>query len=454
MPVDPVAAAAPAQVHAYPRPLAAWWIVFALFCASVFAGLDRYILGLTVDSVKHDLHVSDLQISLLQGLSFSLFYATAGLACGYVSDRTSRKWLLVFGLAVWTGATMAGGLATTFGALFATRLLVGLGEATLVPVAVSTISDLFPPEKRGQPMGVYLLGQVLAGGLGDIVSGGIMTVSSQGGFAHAPFISGLSSWRLVFLFCGTAGVLVVALVALMPDTPRARSAGGRATSFTAGETLAVLRRHWAIFLPFYLAYALVSMNFYGVNAWQPMFFTRHFGLTPLQVGAMVGGAALIGGPAATLLGGVFTDQAARRSGVRGKAMLMVLLTAAMLASAGAAFMPGPGLAVALIMVSKLAYPMLSIAFYGVLQDVAPAAMRGLAASISGLTNAVIGATGGPVLMALATDKLYHNPALVGYSITTVTIPALLAAVLCFVICRRALPHVARGQDPQIGLPLS
>ncbi len=441
-------------VHQYPRAGKAWWIVFALFSASVFAGLDRYILGLTVDSVKHDLHVSDLQISLLQGLAYSLFYATAGLMCGYVSDRTSRKWLLVFGLAVWTVATIAGGLAHGFWGLFGSRLLVGLGEATLIPVAVSTISDLFPPEKRGQPIGVYLLGQVLAAGLTDVVSGSILSTASHGGFAFLPLIGGLSGWRLVFIFCGLAGMAVVVLLCTIPDTPRTRSIEGRAHSFTAGETLGVLRRHWKIFTPLYLAYALGAITSYGLAAWLPMFFTRHFQLTPGKVGAMLGATFLIVGPGATLLGGVFTDRAARLSGVRGKTMLMVLLSLVMLTLVGAPFTRSPALAVVLVTVSKLAYPMISIAFLGVLQDLAPTSMRGLAVSICGLTNAVIGTTGGPMLIALATEQIYKNTALVGYSIATVCGPTLAGAAICYLICWRALPKSTKGEDQLIGLPLT
>src|SRR3546814_7421547 len=124
------------------------------------------ILTLVVEPVRADLAISDLQISLLQGLSFGLFYAVMGIPLGLMADRFSRKRLLMFGIVVWSLATMYGAEAALFGELFAARLLVGLGEAALAPCAVSTIADMFPPERRGRPISVYLLGQAIAPGIG------------------------------------------------------------------------------------------------------------------------------------------------------------------------------------------------------------------------------------------------------------------------------------------------
>src|SRR3546814_17556787 len=109
------------------------------------------ILTLVVEPVRADLAISDLQISLLQGLSFGLFYAVMGIPLGLMADRVSRKRLLIFGIVVWSLATLYGAAAALFGDLLAARLPVGLGAAAPPPCAVSTTPDLYPPARRRWP---------------------------------------------------------------------------------------------------------------------------------------------------------------------------------------------------------------------------------------------------------------------------------------------------------------
>jgi MFS family permease len=124
-------------------------VVGIFFFASVISVIDRGILNLVVDPVRQDLMISEVQISLLQGFSFGLFYAIVGLPLGMSADRLSRRWLLIVGIAVWSFATILGGLAPNFGWMFVSRILVGLGEATLAPCAVSIISDCSAPSGGG-----------------------------------------------------------------------------------------------------------------------------------------------------------------------------------------------------------------------------------------------------------------------------------------------------------------
>src|SRR3546814_15373996 len=89
-----------------------------------------------------------------------------GIPLGLMADRVSRKRLLIFGIVVWSLATMYGAEAALFSELFAARLLVGLGEAALRPGAGSPIADMFPPVRRGRPIHAHLLGHAIASGCG------------------------------------------------------------------------------------------------------------------------------------------------------------------------------------------------------------------------------------------------------------------------------------------------
>ena len=148
----------------WPSPGRAWALIALLFCAGIVSVIDRAVLNIVVDPVRHDLAISDEQIGLLQGLAFGLFYAFMGIPMGLLADRVARTRLIAGGIALWSLATIASGLAQSFGALFAARLMVGLGEAALGPAAISLIADLFAPDRRGRPLSIYMMGQGLASG--------------------------------------------------------------------------------------------------------------------------------------------------------------------------------------------------------------------------------------------------------------------------------------------------
>jgi predicted MFS family arabinose efflux permease len=106
----------------YPARSAAWAFVLVLALAGVVSAVDRFVLNLVVDPVRADLGLTEIQIGLLQGLAFGLFYATVGLPLGLTADRYSRRWIVIIGIAVWSLATAASGLVQSFGAMFAALL--------------------------------------------------------------------------------------------------------------------------------------------------------------------------------------------------------------------------------------------------------------------------------------------------------------------------------------------
>src|SRR3979409_1563097 len=134
---------------AYPMLPYAWTVVAILIATAVLSYTDRQVLSLLVDPIRGDLSISDTQISLLLGTAFAVVYGIAGVPLGYLADRTSRRNLIFGGLLVWSVGTIACGLSQSVGQLFASRLVVGLGEAVLSPAAISLISDYFPPSRRG-----------------------------------------------------------------------------------------------------------------------------------------------------------------------------------------------------------------------------------------------------------------------------------------------------------------
>jgi len=130
----------------YPKPVVAWLVVGMLIVAAIFSFIDRQIVAIVVDDMKHDLGVGDAQIGWLYGI-FAVFYALAGFPLAWLSDHKSRKHIIAIGIFLWSIMTVACGLTRNYWQLFVARMGVGVGEATLMPAQISLIGDYFPREK-------------------------------------------------------------------------------------------------------------------------------------------------------------------------------------------------------------------------------------------------------------------------------------------------------------------
>jgi MFS family permease len=155
----------PSAPRVWPHPGWAWFAVAALMVAYTSSFIDRQILTLLVQPIRADLTISDTQFSLLAGIAFSLFYTVMGVPLARLADRGSRRWIIFWGIVVWSVMTVACGLANSFWALFAARIGVGIGEAALSPAAYSMISDYFPPRQRARALAVYSMAPYIGAGL-------------------------------------------------------------------------------------------------------------------------------------------------------------------------------------------------------------------------------------------------------------------------------------------------
>jgi sugar phosphate permease len=80
----------------------AWYVVIVLMLVYTLSFIDRQILSLLVKPIESDLHVSDTQVGLLQGLAFALFYTLLGLPLGVLADTLNRRNLVVSGVLLWS----------------------------------------------------------------------------------------------------------------------------------------------------------------------------------------------------------------------------------------------------------------------------------------------------------------------------------------------------------------
>jgi MFS family permease len=163
----------------YPSSFAAWYSVAVLMLMYVFSFIDRTTISLLVEPMKRDLHISDTQIGMLQGLAFALLYTFLGLPIARLSDRHSRRAIIAAGVFIWSIMAALCGLARTATQLFMARIGVGVGEAALSPAAYSIITDSFPRSKLGGAFGVYNIGITIGAGTAFLVGGIVVAAVSH-----------------------------------------------------------------------------------------------------------------------------------------------------------------------------------------------------------------------------------------------------------------------------------
>ncbi len=428
----------------YPPLRRALWLGALLFLTAILYNVDRLIIGVLAEQIRGDLQVSEVQMSLLIGLAYSLLGGILGLFVGFYVDRTNRRTVLAISLTLWSFATLAGGLSATFGHLFISRALVGLGEAAMAPVAMSLIADIFPPGKRGRALAIYSIGATIGSALSTIIPGLITGANLQ---LHMPGYGVLSPWRTTFVLCGLAGpVIAVLLMATVKEPVRQGViAGSRGTAWSGlMVNVEYLWTQRGIFGFFVLGFGLFYMALLAITGWTAVFLQRNFELSLAQVAGSLGLTLLTAGVIGYLLGGVVYD--ARR--MRRSAPKLALMAAVpLLALPSAAAVLAPSLVGALVLLGAISFvaPILNVGNGALVQDLLPNNMRGFALSICSVLSAVLGVACGPLFVALVTAHLFKRPEMIGYSMLLVAGPALLASSVCYLMALRGLRrHLARG----------
>ena len=415
----------------YPKPTYAWYVVFLMMCFYVLSFMDRQIIAVLIDPIKVDLNLSDVQISLLGGLSFTIFYSIAGIFIGRLADSMNRPWLIAAGVFIWSLTTALCGLAGKFWQLLILRMGVGLGESALLPSTLSLLADYFPPQRRAAPTSVFLLGAPFGIGLSFAIGGYLLGIAQDivaaPGWSDVAIIGGSAAWKLVLLLLGVVGmVMTLGLFTvreprnLQSATARQRAAVKAAEPATVSEVRAYARRNWIAIGALYIAMALISLAAYAQGFWDVTFLARTYDVEPAQIAFGYGMVQLFAGFAGMLSSGIVADKLSNR-GVEAASYRMVIIGAAIAtpfsvlypfaASTSASFW----LMAAAIFGSNMGFACAASA----LQRMFPGSMLGLAAGVYYFISNAIGIGIGPTAVAAITDYVYADPEMTRYSLAIV-----------------------------------
>jgi MFS family permease len=271
-----------------------WYALAVLTAVYVLNFLDRSLIYILFTPIKAEMAFSDLELALLGTTSFVIFYTLLGIPFGRLADRVVRKNLIAGGLAVWSLFSGLTGFADSFWTLFLCRVMVGVGEATLGPAALSLLSDYFPPRVRATVQGIYSSGVALGGGAAFFLGG---------------WIGQSYGWRWAFYLLGFPGLLLAAIVFFLREPPRGRM-----------EVAAVRygREDWKILFRsvplryLYAGYALYGLASNNLGIWMAAFFVRVHDMSLATIGLAAGIISVAVGLPVTILGGYVADRFRRR----------------------------------------------------------------------------------------------------------------------------------------------
>lgn len=411
-----------------------WYVVVICMLAYIFSFVDRQILALMIEPIKHDLQLSDTQFSLLHGLAFSLFYAVMGIPIALLADRYSRPKIIAIGVAFWSLATAACGLSRNFAHMFLARIGVGVGEAALSPATYSMLSDMFPRDKLGRAVGVYSIGSFIGGGMAFLIGGYVINLLKSVDSVVVPWVGAMRPWQVTFFIVGLPGLLVALLILLTVRDPQRlglrRAADGQAQKPSIRDTFQFLSRHRRTFFCHYLGFSFYAMVLFALLSWTPAFYMRRFGMSPVDTGYMLGVVVLVANTAGVFCGGWLMDGLAKR-GYRDAPLRAGVIGAVGMALPAVAFtqVDSLWLSVGLLLPAMFfaSFPMPTST--AAMQILPPNQIRAQVSALFLLISNLIGLGVGTTAVALLTDRLFGTPGAVGQSLSLLIAGATVLCVL-------------------------
>jgi predicted MFS family arabinose efflux permease len=393
-------------------PRKARYALGVLLCAYVVNHIDRQVMYILMEPVADELSLSDTQMGWLVGLAFAAFYTIAGVPIARLADRSNRRNIIALALLIWSGMTVASGLARNYVQLLAARIGVGVGEAGCTPPAHSLISDYFPPERRATAISIYQVG---------------VPIGTLFGLGMGGYLADELGWRLAFFVVGVPGIALALVVRLTLKEPiRGQSdPGADAGMESLGSVLRFMStlpslRHML------LATAYQTLALAAVGAWHPIFLSRVHGMSLTEAGLWLGGIA---GASSipVFLGGFLGDRMSQRD-PRWYMWLPAIGAVASIPFSVLAYLADEKLmALAMISCATVGNHIYSAIGHAVMQSLVKPRMRAMMSAIALFAMNIVGYGVGPSLAGYVSD-LMGGGVQVRYALIAMVGFLLLAAV--------------------------
>lgn len=267
-----------------------------LVALNLFNFIDRYVLAAVEPSIRTTFFSpNDPNAMWWSGTistAFVVSYMISAPALGWLADRYPRWAIIGAAAIVWSIATAASGLATSFVVLLVARIFVGVGEGAYGPAAPPIISDLYPTRSRSTMLAIFFAAIPTGAALGYIL-GGLINIHFD--------------WRSAFYIVSIPGLLL-GLVCFFRKDSRGDTTGRREqpisrASYIHAVTILLKRPSYRFNVA---AQTAMAFALGGLAYWMPAYL--QFRQQPRSATAILGGLIAIAGLSSTLTGGLLADR--------------------------------------------------------------------------------------------------------------------------------------------------
>ena len=378
--------------------------------------LDRTIIYILFPLIKKEMAFSDTQLALLGTTSFVIFYTLLGIPFGRLADKGSRTKIIAIGVAVWSLFSGLTAFADGFWTLFACRVMVGVGEATLGPAAISLLSDYFPPAKRATVTSIYSMGIAIGAGLAALLGGYLSQIG----------------WREAFMIVGFPGIVFAILVYFLREPARKTGVTAVETNYSSTDWKKLVSNKTFVLLC--LGYALFGLATNNLSIWGATFYSRVYQFDLPTIGFYGGILTLTAGIPATLFGGAIADWFRRKN--KGGRMLYGALLAFLSIPCWLLLIFTDN--VYLILPANFFLLFFALAWLGAaaadVTEIAGVNLRGLGIAVYFFAVNIAAYLIGSNLIGFLSDKLgaTTNPAMLRYALLVCPISCLLSAICLWI----------------------
>lgn len=346
--------------------------------------IDRGSLSVAALPLKEEFSLSSTQLGYLLS-AFFWSYTLCQLVVGWLVDRYDVKWVYGVGFLVWSLAMAATGWVNSFTALFAARLVLGIGESVFLPSVSKIVVRLFPAERRGLPNALVDVGTKVGPFLSMSIGG--LLVERYG-------------WRTLFIGIGLGSLLW--LLPWFISMPGTRDRGEQMRVAGPGMIEILSRREaWGTSLGmFTLGYVWVFLL-----TWLPSYLVKERGYSMEEM-AVFGSLPFLGMAVATLLGGWASDRWIAK-GCTPTLVRKTFAVTGLLLCAGlmlpAAFVKNPSLSLGLLIASSISLGIFTSNVWAITQTLSGAEAAG---KWTGIQNFVgnLGGVVSPIVAGIIVEK--------------------------------------------------
>ena len=394
------------------------YIFILLFLLYMFDYIDRMVIASLFPFLKADWNLTDIQCGMLSSAVYwSIVLFTFPVSI--LVDRWSRRKTIGMMAVLWSIATAAGAFTKSFGQLFITRTVVGVGEAGYAPGGSAMMSALYPQEKRSLMMGLWNASIPLGSAIGVAVGG---IIAAHWGWRHALGIVALPGMIIAILFFFVKDYKTIGLE--KTETKADKKAERKKVRMSVRDMLIeFLEKPSLIFT--YLGMAGVVFTTTSLLVWLPTYFHRIQGMEIGPAGLKSSAVmlfAIVGAP----LGGYITDRW-RKKQINARLLVPTItsLLSAILMFLAFSIFEGQMQYLLLLSVGVSITAFIAAAA-AVTQDVVHAGMRAISYAIAVVVQNLLGASLGPIVMGAISDATDIQTAF-----TFLPIALLIAAAMFF-----------------------